>query len=485
MNIVLLGSRAAGTYTDDSDFDIIAPTKKDISFFPKNVKVDIFDRYYDLELLEYLHISEVEVKTVKYFGRFFLVPDKYILAMIYLTSIFRIIPYTEDHKTNLQIWLKRVRTYNKLRSEIDYKLFDKMLEDPTTFIGDQFHKRLTDKIERYGDAIVTLEENEEAFFKDSVPRKFEHDYLHKIVGQLNRGKGCTDHLFDRFKNPENNKVGLDKDLFENGNQQDKINMIQEEIITLMLERKIIPTLEIDKKYTIEQFDDDMEDIASHFATNLCGQGTHFLRRWVLDHYTILMKIAVPQQTIIDEAYKICNVKNVDTEKYYTKMSEESLKNYKLLTKKYGNVIKDFCGNTVQIDGDNIGLVETTTGKKFYLEILRKDNIIIFKQIYFNADSDVTVFSKEIDPDSLVVKKMVKKVVVTKIHHTSYYSSVTSCTGVGGYSSYDESDREEIDESLSDDGESGEKQTIRYYLNSYGYGDKIGIYEMIANHLLYI
>jgi len=514
---ILVGSRAALTHQSDSDYDLILPIKyKFYENFKKKqdgnskIKIDILSRSYDLELCDQLNavFLSTEESTHNISKKIILddievlVPSCEFLAMIYLSSVIRIVPYFENHNTNTQIWYKRIKTYNKLRSSIDYKKFDQELMDPSTLLGDQYKKRFEDKINTYGDSIITLEEDEETFFKDSVHRHFDHDRLHLEVGELNRGERTL--LFPKFQDKsKTDSVGLDQTLFENGLQKDKLNMVQEEILTLMLERKIIPALDLEQTYDICQFDQDLINIASHFATNLCGKGHHFLRKWVLDHFTILMSMDLLNIVLVNKAYELCEIKcdkNNDI-KYFNGLSKESLKCYQQLLNIYvKDQIQDEDNNYLYINGPNRGILKLSNGNLFYLEIyFKNEEIIIFKEIYCEntLQQDIQVFTKQIktvtNHNDVTEKKMVKKITVKMVHRKGYYNSVSLCMGYGdGYRSRDEEiDRktEYISDSDRDDyygnGTSSKtkKQIRQYYLNSFGSGQQIPLYEKIARKLL--
>lgn len=85
---------------------------------------------------------------------------------------------------------------------------------------------------------VNLNQTNEAFFAKSanaLRRVFDHDALHRLVAfDTNRP------AFLKFKR-DKTKAALDLTLFRNGSQQDKLNLVREEIMVIALERFIIPS----------------------------------------------------------------------------------------------------------------------------------------------------------------------------------------------------------------------------------------------------
>jgi len=487
---ILVGSRAVGLHTKDSDYDIISPyitrnTNNWKSWFADkpDPPIDFFRRDYDLELMVHLN-SVPDVKIQKVLDFHCIIAPKEIVAMMLLSSIIRIVPQFDNHDENVQVWLSRVDKYNKLRSMIDSKKFDyDILVDEDSFLYQQYHTRVDDKFKRYGDTLVTLRENENVFFKDGVKRIYDHDYLHEIVAELNRGD--TTLIFPKFKNPDNPEAGLDQALFEKGCQEDKIAMVQEEILALILERKIIPALHQEKKYDLENFDRDANDIASHFATNLCGQDYHFLRKWVLDHFTILMNIQVPARTLVARAYQLCNIEideiDLNPIRMYSGLTAESLRLYRELADHHDlNFLKSSDGQCKLIlNGPETGMGYDESGDKFWMEISIVDRVCIFKQIYLEKDEindGICLRDKVISTTKNLVTYSRDRVTVRRVHHRGYYDSYDS------EASYDEDietdlHRSETTECIK------KKKRVSYYLNSYGSIKKFTLCERIAKYLL--
>lgn len=470
---ILLGSRAAKTNHHSSDYDIIAVSE--MQFSDSDAKIDLFNRPYDIELLDYLNNLHSQLDIVDILGHQMIVPPNDILAMIYLTSIVRIIPYSTDHDVNVQIWLKRVSTYNKLRSQIDYQKFDNdIYHNNDGILYKQFHARFDHKIQQYGDSIITLEEDSDAFFKDNVKRKFDHDYLHTLVAQMNRGTDAL-FLFEKFQNKNN--VGLNEELFENGATTEKVHMIQEEMIVLMLERKIIPALELNDEYNLDYFNTDFNSIASHFATNLCGQKHHFLRKWVLDHFKLITDtMSITMDTIVNKAYELCQItsnKNINP-LTYKQMSEESVKIYEQLnTQLFKNDVISADGCLLYLSGPKRGIGVDLDGIEFFLEISLIDSVCIFRQIYTclddkNPKTKVVLYDKEIDKT--------KTIRISKVWRQATYCSVTECNNTcdvdGCCDNVQENDTSET-----------EIVTYRYYLNSYGHIKRFTLCDMVARQLI--
>jgi hypothetical protein len=507
---ILIGSRAAKTHNENSDYDFIVNPELKTNILKNtnivtDIKIDFFDRVYDAELLCYLNINKnTNTKIIKLFNdslEVIVCPSIY-LTMIYLTSVIRIIPYSESQQTNYEIWHKRMKTYNSVRSKINYKDFDKMIMDNDTFIGSQYKQRFDDKIRIYGDAIITLEEDQEAFFKDNVERPFDHDYLHTIVAKLVRNEETL--LFLKFQ--EKHTVGINELLFENGDFNEKITMFQEEILTLMLERKIIPSLDLEKTYNIDQFHDDLRSISSHFATNLCGKGHHFLRKWVLDHYFAIMNIEVFDIILVNKAYELCKVamENNNITKFYNGLSEESNEMYDKIIKLFNkdkSFISDKIGNKLYLSGPNRGILQLNNGSKKYLEIYFKPGkkVIVFKHIEVDniLIQDVDAYYVEQQHNITKTKiDTVREIKIETVHHKAYYNSISQCTGYGyqGHDAYDE-ERVISDKTIKPEDDDNDdfyyfdrkrcetKTEIKYYLNSFGSSSELPICENIARKIL--
>jgi len=525
MRPILLGSRAAGTEQSDSDVDVITASKKAVKINKNTdtpLKVDFFERDYDLEL--YYHLNKLydenneSLRTRVINGIEFILPTKEMLAMIYLSSLIRVVPYTQDQDLNIQIWLKRMRTYNRLREEIDYAGFDKQLEDEKSFLHKQYHARVDDKFYMYDDTPISLEQTEDAFFKDNVKRRFDHDYLHGEVAELNRGERSL--IFEKYK--KEGVAGLDPGLFAAGELKEKITMAQEEIIVLMLERKIIPSLELEKKYVLDNFDQDMNSISTHFATNLCGQGYYFLRKWVIDHFILIMKILPTREDIVSLGYRLMNLCPGDELKpeSFPGFSNETLAIYKRLREHFERDVIDRKhrdrNESLVLGGDNLGLGTDSDGKRFFLTIsIIDDKLCIFKQHFIEQEVPKKVMGGHILNEQLTVtnrRDVVKDPLERKqsrhghslnaykitVRHSGYYDSVAACTGYSSRSCDSEEEEIEIsrkhssdnirvvfpDGTLSDDyDKTSSSESIRYYINSFGSIKNYAICEEIARFLL--
>ena len=486
---ILVGSRAVNLHQEDSDYDIIiSPAQDSAMYLYSSTNFDIFKRPFDIELLKILNSLE-GLETVKIDKYDFIKAPTEVVAMMLLSSIIRIIPYHDSHEKNVQIWLKRVYQYNTLRSRMDYHEFDRrILEDEDDYLYKQFHARVQHKFDYYGDTLVTLEETERAFFKDNVQRIFDHDFIHGIVAELNRGEKTL--IFPKFQDPDQKDVGINQELFEKGDQSDKIAMVQEEILALILERKVIPALYLEKKYDLESFDQDVNDVASHFATNLCGQGYHFLRKWVIDHFTIIMRIQVSPENLVQRAYQLFNLpfggedspSSPKTE--FSGLSPESLKIYDFLAQelKCDFLVNSDDRNHLYLTGPRTGIGCGEDNQEFYLEISVIDRVCLFKQIYLE--------SEEVDKGVCVEDKVIQKVdeVTT---HTKTRVEIKKIQ-VGGY--YDSYDDEWIEPKIHEQesplnswkkSETTSDKKIMYYLNSYGSTKKFKLCEEIAKILLKI
>jgi hypothetical protein len=498
---VLVGSRAAERNRDDSDWDIIAHEGMDIhktiiEYREKNdIKIDIMHRPLDIQLLFELNKNK-DLKTRTLFdGVECIIPPKEVLAMMYLTSLYRIIPYCDDNIINIQIWNKRVKTYLKLRSEIDYKKFDDdIFNNENSELYNQFQDRMAIRFSELGDTPIDLEQAEDGFFKDNVARKFDHDYLHAQVAKLYRG--TDEPLFKKFQS--RGKVGLDEKKFNKGNQDEILQMIAEEIAVLMLERKIIPALDLEKEYNVDEWDDDLENISAHFATNLCGQGFYFLRKYVIDHFELVISVLgqINHGKIVKLAYELMNFDSTEMEKKSYIFTGITVESYEIYKKLHGIYKEDIIyknkwykddKNQLTITGPDTGK-GIHNGKEFYLDIKQIGQVITFTQIYVNEDtvarSDDSVFSKNKETIEGKDFEVRGKSIKIKYRYASYYNSAHDCTCYGCDRCTDQDGSIDVDQYGSVTIVHPDKKPItKYYLNSYGSAKDFAICEKIARSLL--
>lgn len=459
---VLIGSRACGAEREDSDYDIISSKDLDLKG-----KVDYFRRPFDISLYIFLNThleecTEVTIQNIK-----FLVPKKEYIAMIYLSSLYRIIPYSSKQSYNIEIHLKRIRTYNKLRSELNYVEFDRDLES-NKFIGINFRDRVNNKFKTYGDTKQSLEKSDDKFFDDTVPRLIGHDELHEKVADMCRGTKTL--LFKEIQ--DKNNVSLNKKLFDAKNTKFKIAMIQEEIIVLMLERNILQSLKHAQKYEYDQilFTQQFYEVAVHFATNLCGQGFYFLRKYVLDHFVIIMEtMPVSQEKIVELGYTIAGIKKEEIMKKPV-ITDEMKKLYKIISDKINNTIYESDGCVLNLE---LGQGITKDKEKFFLEIsMFPHNLGVVFKAFVESKSPI----EEID---MVNKEIVKTEkltnVIYKMNEYGNYSSVNSCE----FFDPDAYNFKTVHKNHTKE----QKQEVSTYINTFGKIEYVPQCEKIAQMLL--
>ena len=248
----------------------------------------------------------------------YLIPPLKILYAIYKSHIHRMIPYTEIQSKNIEVWAESVNKYNLIRNRIGYKHLDDIMFEPKlgklvdfNTMPDRTNDEILNKAmvqiytirfketnEKFADTTVSLDKPEAEFFKDAVPRLIEHDELHKKVALAYRE---TDELlFVKFQQDGKENVSMDRELFNDADNSTKVQCIFEEVVVLFLERKWLLEIKNNFKdrghfYNKTNYDIDLkrEEIVNticHFATNLCGNGQSWLRRWVLDHYMLISNL---------------------------------------------------------------------------------------------------------------------------------------------------------------------------------------------------
>ncbi|ARF10819.1 hypothetical protein Hokovirus_3_92 [Hokovirus HKV1] len=240
------------------------------------------------------NINEQKVITILDSIKIIVCP-RYLLYAIKKSHIHRIIPYFKNTFKNIEIWHKNVKQYLNLRSKINYKEFDRIIYESQKnkiekIMYDVFNLEFITINNSIGDTNVSMDDNKENFFNDNVERFYDHDKLHVLVAKKNRS--TTEPIYLKYSIP--NSVNLDKELFMQDTLQNHINMFREEIIVLLLERKLLPTImnhfvKLNKYYNgyeKKQFKKDILEIVANYATNLCGNG--WLRNYVIDHLDFLM-----------------------------------------------------------------------------------------------------------------------------------------------------------------------------------------------------
>lgn len=233
-------------------------------------------------------------------GAKFLIPPLKILYAVYKSHIHRIIPYTEIQSKNIEIWTDSVKKYVMLRNRIGYKQIDKiMYEEDLGELRDFLTmptENAEDSLNRYAVRIFGhrfRETNEKLGDTTSGIDKTKQP-LHAKVAEAYRG--TQELLFTKFQVDGKENMSMDRILWSKGNMVEKIQCVFEDIVVLFLELKWLPEMQMSyKEKCILYVEDHIEktvkyreilETYAHFATNLCGKGHHWLRRWVLDHSEI-------------------------------------------------------------------------------------------------------------------------------------------------------------------------------------------------------
>lgn len=241
-----------------------------------------------------------------------MIPPLEILYAIKKSHIHRVISYSQDSIMNVDIWKRNMESYIWMRNKLGYDNMDTIIYgnqkygtplNPDTLRNDDetelefmvrriFVKRFDEINEKHGDTFNIMNKNKNDFFDDNVPRVIDHDELHKMVAKVCRG--IPDEPYKMFQKDTNNAV-LDKELYFLADKKDRYTLLREEIMVLLLERKIIPELvhcnDGSNSYEFNKFKlmNYFNDVVSNYCTNLCESGHSWLRQYVLDHYDIYSK----------------------------------------------------------------------------------------------------------------------------------------------------------------------------------------------------
>lgn len=309
---IVIGSAALNAYFDDipksnikliDDIDIICTKDEAVNLFDQaDKKLDISvckDDSSNMYIHNWCNDHKDLCKIMKFNFGDCLVPPIELLYVIYKSHIHRILPITQNQKTNIEIWFSYMKKYTFLRQKLNYKTLDMMLgkcyDDLIQHAAyDIFYKRFNEVNKRVGDTNYKMDQDAESFFDDSVKRYINHDVLHSKISVLERN--VSEPLFKKYQ--KDGSVAIDYELFRNGIQSEKIQMFREEVMVLLLERCMIPELvecykEKELKfdgYDINYLKGKIIEIGAHLITNLSGNGHHFLRTFALDHVTYILDI---------------------------------------------------------------------------------------------------------------------------------------------------------------------------------------------------
>lgn len=236
-----------------------------------------------------------------------LLPPLELLYVIVKSHIHRIIPATPFQSQNIDCWYKHMQVYKNLRDKLGYKKMDAVLyksylgawkkysegDSIEDLMRQIYQMRFSETIARVGDTVINLEKSEKDFFDDNVERFVEHDSIHSEVGLMFRNN--PDPIFKKYQSDPSN-VSLDLNIFLKADNAERITMMQEEIMVLLLERKWIPEIikcYKDMKIPYTNYNTaakklELREIGANFVTNLCGKGDYWLRRYCLDHVHLLL-----------------------------------------------------------------------------------------------------------------------------------------------------------------------------------------------------
>lgn len=304
---IVVGSSAVkfhGYSIEPRDTDLIVTKSwKNPHLKTRNAIQFVDKKAYDVtvatEFMEKMFVRVDQLKQIEFpkIGKCYAASIEMLYAM-YKSHIHRILPLTSSQTQNVTIWKKHVDIYNWLRDKCfeivgRYDRLDEMTNKENDSIIYQLYSHGFDDVnERVGDTEVSMDVDKQAFFDDKVKRFVDHDELHKkVAGLFGRVP-----LFPKFQPEDTTTVGMDRVKFITAVNQDKVMCVVDEVIVLLLERKLLPELNLYKSdgnlFTgfKDKFDEYLLEIIAHFITNLCGSGkTAWLRNWCLDHMELIAK----------------------------------------------------------------------------------------------------------------------------------------------------------------------------------------------------
>lgn len=350
---VLIGSQAAKLLSKSSQNEVLADEFCDYDFIvdeghtltkdiPTKCVVDITiaTKPFHKRILELSILAEYQFKIISTPIGPARVPPLLLLMAIYKSHIHRIQPYHQKQTIDVEKWLRSCFIYNTLRNKVvsneivkSFEELDRLLYDETTnhlspiesAVGELYRLGFEEVNNRLGDTENDLTKKTEDFFNDTVPRKIDHDKLHVLIAKKIYNR---EPLFTKFQISKES-VEMDKNLFLSADKNDKISVIVEEVLVLLVERSLIPWLDVIVKkfekdrsekenairllggtnlgirnldealqilqlskpqfegWTDFQLEENWRTVLSHFVTNLCGSGPNaWLRNYCIDHMDI-------------------------------------------------------------------------------------------------------------------------------------------------------------------------------------------------------
>lgn len=225
---------------------------------------------------------------------------------------------------------------------------------------------------KVGDNAIDMNKPDSEFFEDNVKRYVDHDLLHVFTANHFSGTETPYYTLAKIEGI----AAMDREKFNSLSPKIKMSIIREEVVVLLMERKILPTLieilegNIDI-YCEKYFERDLADVVANFATNLCGGGISWLRWYALTHYDTMIKIN--QKHVENLVMKVLNNINI---KYKT--SNDIMLNHNL--QDCAKQIEELYTKDVHF-GSNIHV-------KFNISKEKWDKLM---QLYF--DGDVVYYKK--------------------------------------------------------------------------------------------
>lgn len=352
-----------------------------------------------------------------------LLPPLELLYVLLKAHLHRIIPVCSYQDQNIDIWYKHVAFYKTIRDNLGYTKLDNILykeylgawADITNdgsledLMKKIYQMRFKETIKRVGDTLISMEKSEEEFFADNVERFIDHDELHTEVGIAFRED--PDPLFKKYQS-DPTKVNLDREVFLKATPTDRIDMLREEVVVLLLERKWIPEIIKCYKemcipyiyYNEEEKANELKEVGANYVTNLCGQGDYWLRRFCIDHVHLLLdpkkydfdKLKELTLKVTKYESKCEEIKETDLVnriEQYKNENEKYIEFYLGLIKKYksnlsGEHTKIFYSFSDYSNGDQVETIQylDPTTIRWYHDNVKMD------QISFGSETDKTILS---------------------------------------------------------------------------------------------
>lgn len=407
------------------DVDIINPNKCSIFDYQLG-KIDEFEFEKIKDVYWYIFNLKSKVFVDVYDEKVILCPLD-VLYILYKSHIHRIIRYTGNVYFDAKEWVKKMFMYNEIREKLGYKKMDKLIFNQTQSpLSKLYFKQWGIITSRHGDCKNSFDKSLQEFFQDDIDRVIDHDDLHVIVAKHFRN--TSDLIFKKaLKNKDD--VEMDHNLFMNLPSSERIQCIFEEVCVLLIERPILCGLNT-SNFMMSAKRNYINDTISHFATNLNGNGHHWLRRYVIDHcHVIYRKI----ECVFDDLVKIGVdiIKNLNLDigeediEYMTKIHDE-----KYYLKVFENEYKDYLDKTPNLtfDSSKIDNLKSLIEVNYPVDIVcRLENAYHFVRI--NANVEITGDVLKFDFGNRTLEITIKSVFKYDIEITRKTSKTHFLNGV--------------------------------------------------------